>query len=313
MVSGVRADVALKLFGDDFNTLIPKAQELQSVIAKIDGCRDLTVEQVSGQPILRISLEQDEIARYGISAKSVLDIVESIGSKVVGQVVEGQLRFPLVARLSMMNFVRTRKPSAASCSRRLAANNCRYRVSPTSGESAAPRLSVESGASGGLPFSAMFAEVTSAASSWKLARRSSAQVQLPRSVFRIDWGGQFENMQRAQQRLMIVVPLALALIFGLLYLTYRRISDAVIVFASVPFACVGGIFTLSMREMPLSISSAVGFITLSGVSVLNSMILMSAWRAARDASNRDVAVDTPDHIPIPPEVQVLRSDQTLLR
>ena len=110
----------------------------------------------------------------------------------------------------------------------------------------------------------------------KIAER----VDLPKDQFRIEWGGQFENMQRAQQRLMIVVPLALSLIVGLLYLTYRSISDTIIVFASVPFACVGGILAVSFREMPLSISAAVGFITLSGVSVLSSMILVSAWREA---------------------------------
>ena len=111
-------------------------------------------------------------------------------------------------------------------------------------------------------------------------RKIADQVDLPKDQFRIEWGGQFENMQRAQQRLMIVVPLALSLIIGLLYLTYRSAVDTMIVFASVPFACVGGILAVAMREMPLSISAAVGFITLSGVSVLSSMILVSAWRAA---------------------------------
>jgi cobalt-zinc-cadmium resistance protein CzcA len=108
-------------------------------------------------------------------------------------------------------------------------------------------------------------------------RRIDADVQLP-TGFRIDWGGQFENMVRAQRRLMVVVPLAMALILGLLFLTYRDIQDTAFVFASVPAACVGGVVALWAREMPLSISAAVGFITLSGVSVLNSMIMVSALR-----------------------------------
>ncbi len=108
------------------------------------------------------------------------------------------------------------------------------------------------------------------------AQRAVAErVELPRG-YRIEWGGQFENMERARGRLTLVVPLALALIVALLYLTYRRVTDTLVVFASVPFACVGGLLTLWLRDMPLSVSAAVGFITLSGVSVLNSMVVVSS-------------------------------------
>lgn len=279
MVSGVRADVALKLFGDNFDTLIPKAQELQSVLADIPGCNDLTVEQVTGQPILRISLQQDEIARYGISAKAVLDVVESIGSKVVGEVVEGQLRFPLVARLpdSMREDPEAigrimlsapggeRLPLARVADiRRLSGPKMITR------EWGKRRITVQCNVRG-RDVGSFVAEAQ---------QRISGKVDLPKDQFRIEWGGQFENMQRAQQRLVIVVPLALGLIVGLLYLTYRSVPDTMIVFASVPFACVGGVLAVAWREMPLSISAAVGFITLSGVSVLSSMILVSAWRTA---------------------------------
>jgi cobalt-zinc-cadmium resistance protein CzcA len=279
MVSGVRADVALKLFGDNFDTLIPKAQELQSVLADIPGCNDLTVEQVTGQPILRISLQQDEIARYGISAKAVLDVVESIGSKVVGEVVEGQLRFPLVARLpdSMREDPEAigrimlsapggeRLPLARVADiRRLSGPKMITR------EWGKRRITVQCNVRG-RDVGSFVAEAQ---------QKISGKVDLPKDQFRIEWGGQFENMQRAQQRLVIVVPLALGLIVGLLYLTYRSVPDTMIVFASVPFACVGGVLAVAWREMPLSISAAVGFITLSGVSVLSSMILVSAWRTA---------------------------------
>jgi cobalt-zinc-cadmium resistance protein CzcA len=118
------------------------------------------------------------------------------------------------------------------------------------------------------------------------------QVELPQGKFRLEWGGQFENMQRAQKRLMIVVPLALLLIIALLYLTYRNVTDTILLFVSVPFACVGGIWALALREMPLSISAAVGFITLSGVSVLSGMVVASALRErlARGTA-RDVAIE----------------------
>ena len=284
MVSGVRADVALKLFGDDFSTLIPKAQELQTLLGSVQGCRDLTIEQITGQPILRISLEQDEIARYGISARSVLDVVESISSKVIGEVVEGQLRFPLVARLPD-SF--RENPEAIGRILLLAPGGEQLplsrvaKIQRLSGpkmitrEWGKRRITVQCNVRG-RDVGSFVAEAQ---------QRLAEKIALPKDQFRVEWGGQFENMQRAQRRLLIVVPLALGLIFGLLYLTYRRIPETLIVFASVPFACVGGVLFLSSREMPLSISAAVGFITLSGVSVLSSMILASAWSAAQTESH----------------------------
>ena len=279
MVSGVRADVALKLFGDDFNTLIPKAQELQSVLSGLKGCNDLTTEQVTGQPILRISLEQDEIARYGISARAVLDVVEAISSKVIGEVVEGQLRFPLVARLpdefrenpEAIGRILLSAPGGVQLPLERVAEIKRLSgPKMITREWGKRRITVQCNVRG----RDVGSFVTEA------QQKIEAKVDLPKDKFRIEWGGQFENMRRAQQRLTIVVPLALSLIIGLLYLTYRSMGDTMIVFMSVPFACVGGILALSAREMPLSISAAVGFITLSGVSVLSSMILASAWRQA---------------------------------
>ena len=126
----------------------------------------------------------------------------------------------------------------------------------------------------------------SAAGTWAVSwprpgRRWPSSVQLPPGRYRVEWGGQFENLQRAQQRLMIVVPLALVLIFGLLYMTYRNVIDALRVFTGVPFAWVGGIFALWMRDMPFSISAAVGFVALSGVAVLDDMLLVSYIRQLR--------------------------------
>ena len=238
---------------------------------------------MTGQPILRISLRQDEIARYGISAKAVLDVVESIGSKVIGEVVEGQLRFPLVARLpdsmredpEAIGRIQLSAPggerlplSRIADIRRLSGPKMITR------EWGKRRITVQCNVRG-RDVGSFVAEAQ---------RKISSHVDLPKDQFRIEWGGQFENMQRAQQRLVIVVPLALGLIVGLLYLTYRSLPETLIVFASVPFACVGGVLAVAMREMPLSISAAVGFITLSGVSVLSSMILASAWRGVQSTS-----------------------------
>ena len=140
----------------------------------------------------------------------------------------------------------------------------------------------------------------------------AAEVELPGDVFRLEWGGQFENMLRAQRRLSIVVPLALGLIVGLLYLTYRNVPDTVSVFASVPFACIGGVIALSVRELPLSISAAVGFITLSGVSVLSSMILTSAWRTSKVNSTPCTASVITDAHSGPNPATILGNENTLI-
>jgi cobalt-zinc-cadmium resistance protein CzcA len=292
MVSGVRADVAVKVFGDDLDELIGKGQELQSVLTKIPGCTDLSVEQIDGQPILRITLKQDEIARYGISARTVLDLVESIGSKVIGEVLEGQLRFPLVARLpdrlredpeAIGRILLTAPGGEQLPLSRVAEIKRISGPKMITREWSQRRITVQCNVRG-RDIGSFVAEAQS---------EISNKVELPADRFRIEWGGQFENMQRAQQRLAIVVPLALGLIVALLFMTFRNVGETLCVFASVPFACVGGVLGLYYREMPLSISAAVGFITLSGVSVLSSMILVAAKRAA--SSNHSHADDGAGH------------------
>jgi len=291
MVSGVRADIAVKVFGSDLEDLVKKAGEVAGVLKRVPGGADVAVEQVSGQPILRIAVKQDEIARYGISAQSVLDIVESIGGKAVGQIVEGQLRFPIVVRLpeaarqgpQAIADIAVRGPGGESVPLERIAD-----IETVSGpkfvtrEWSERRVVVQCNVRG-RDVGGFVAE----------AQQSIAgQVDLPAGKFRLEWGGQFENMQRAQKRLTIVVPLALVLIILLLYLTYRNVADTALLFISVPFACVGGIWALALREMPLSISAAVGFITLSGVSVLSGMVVASALRErlARGTA-RDVAIE----------------------
>jgi cobalt-zinc-cadmium resistance protein CzcA len=291
MVSGVRADIAVKVFGKDLGVLVRKAEEVAGVLRKIPGGADIAVEQVAGQPILRIAVRQDDIARYGISAQVVLDIIESVGGKAVGEIVEGQLRFPIVVRLpeslrkgpEAIRDIAVRSPAGENVPLERICD-----IETISGpkfitrEWSERRVVVQCNVRG-RDVGGFVAEAQAAI---------QRQVDLPEGQFRLEWGGQFENMQRAQKRLTIVVPLALLLIILLLYLTYRNVADTILLFVSVPFACVGGIWALALREMPLSISAAVGFITLSGVSVLNGMVLASALRErlARGTS-RDIAVE----------------------
>jgi len=280
MISGVRSDVAAILYGDDFDVLVKKAAEIERVLKSIPGAADVSTEQITGQPVLQIRINQDEIARYGIPANVVLDLVESLGGKHLGEVYEGQLRFPLIVLLPEK--VRASPetilaiPVTTPSGERIPLSRL-AKVETTEGPSTIKRewyqrrITVSANVHG-RDMGGFVAEAQ---------QRVAAGVQLPPGRYRVQWGGQFEHLQRAQKRLMVVVPLALALIFGLLYLTYRNVIDALRVFTGVPFAWVGGIFALWMRDMPFSISAAVGFVALSGVAVLDDMLLVSYIRQLR--------------------------------
>lgn len=280
MISGVRSDVAAILYGDEFDVLVKKAAEIERVLKSISGAEDVTTEQVTGQPVLQVRVNQDDIARYGIPAKAVLDLVESLGSKQLGEVYEGQLRFPLIVRLpetvraspETIGAILVSTPAGERIPlSRLATIEAVEGPSTIKREWYQRRITVSANVRG-RDMGSFVAE----------AQQKVAQsVQLPPGRYRVEWGGQFEHLHRAQQRLLIVVPLALALIFGLLYMTYRNVIDAVRVFTGVPFAWVGGIIALWMRDMPFSISAAVGFVALSGVAVLDDMLLVSYIRQLR--------------------------------
>jgi len=280
MVSGVRADLGVKLFGDDFDVLVEKAGEIETVLNSIDGAADVAVEQVTGQPMLQVKVKQDQLARYGVSARTVLDLVEAVGSTPLGEVVDGQLRFPLVVRLpekfrASPKSIGAMLVAAPSGERiplsRLASVEVVEGPSTITREWGQRRITITANVRG-RDLGSFVAEARAAIAD---------QVALPSGRYRIEYGGQFEHLERAQWRLMIVVPVALGLIFALLYLTYRNVVDALRVFTGIPFAWVGGIFALWLRDMPFSISAGVGFIAMSGVAVLDDMILVSYIRQLR--------------------------------
>jgi cobalt-zinc-cadmium resistance protein CzcA len=280
MISGVRADVAVKLFGDDLEVLKDKGQEIEKVLKAIDGNADVNTEQVTGQPVLQIRINQDEIARYGIPARAVLDLVESVGSKPVGEVVEGQLRFPLIVRLPERLRASPEALGAMLISTpagehipvsRLANFEVVEGPSTITREWGLRRITITANIRG-RDMGSFVAEAQ---------QKIKEQVPLPAGRYHIDWGGQFEHYQSARQRLFIVVPLAGLLILTLLYLTYHNVVDALRVFTGVPLGWVGGIIALWLRGMPFSISAAIGFIAMSGVAVLDDMILVSYIRQLR--------------------------------
>jgi len=288
MISGARSDVAVKLFGDDFDVLVEKGREIQAVLRSIPGCVDPSTEQITGQPVLQIKVRQDELARYGVPARAVLDLVESLGSKPVGEVLEGQLRFPLVIRLpdkyrdtpDSIGKILVATPSGERVPlSRLASIETIEGPSTITREWGRRRITIQCNVRG-RDVGSFVADAQAAI---------SERVELPPGRYGIEWGGQFENLERARTRLMIVVPAALALIFILLHMSFGSLRLATLVFTGVPLAATGGIAALWIRGMPFSISAGVGFVALSGIAVLNGLVMITFIRQLR---GRGVGLET---------------------
>jgi cobalt-zinc-cadmium resistance protein CzcA len=273
LIAGVRSDISILMFGEDLNLLKQKAEEIVRVVSQVRGAADTKAEQTAGLPYLRIRIDRAAIARYGINAEQILNVVEAIGGKITGQVLEGQRRFFLQVRFreeDRQNIERIRDIKVADPQGRLiplsqlAAVWVEQGPAQISRENIHRRIAVETNVRG-----------RDVASFVAEAQRAIVQrVKLPPGYW-IEWGGQFENLQRASARLAIVVPLALFLIFVLLYTTFNSARLAALIFVNVPMAATGGIFALYLRGMPFSISAGVGFIALFGVAVLNGVVLVS--------------------------------------
>lgn len=281
LISGVRSDVAIKLFGDDLDTLKKVADQIGSAVGKVRGSADVKVEQVSGLPQLQIKPDRAAIARYGVNIEDVNDVVESIvAGKSAGLVYEGEQRFNLVVRLNEENSkdvetIKNLLVSAPSGARvplsQLADLKLVEGPAQISREDTRRRIGVELNVRG----RDIGSFVTEA------QNQIAKEVQLPPGYY-ITWGGQFENLQRATGRLMIVVPLALFLIFILLFTTFNSIKQAILIYTSIPLAVVGGVLALFARGLPFSISAGVGFIALFGVAVLDGVVMVSYINQLRD-------------------------------
>ncbi|GJM44488.1 MAG: cation transporter [Gemmatimonadota bacterium] len=281
MIAGIRTDVGIKIFGDDLDVLREKAAEVGAVIDEIQGSADLYIEQITGQPVLEVRVDQDAVARHGVSARHVLEVVESIGGVQVGEVREGQRRFDLVVRLpdryrTDVEAVRRVLVSTAAGERipleRLATIRQVEGPSTITREWQRRRIVVQCNVRG-----------RDVGSFVEEARdRILEDVELPPGYF-VAFAGQFEHMERARLRLTIVVPLALALILFLLYTSTGTFRDALIIFTGAPFATVGGLLSLWMRGMPFTVSAGVGFVAVSGVAMLAGLVLVSTIRRLVDS------------------------------
>jgi len=273
LIAGVRSDVAITIFGEDLDTLKRLGDEVVRVVSKVPGAADVKAEQVAGLPYLRVVIDREAIARYGINARQVLDAIEALGGRTVGEVLEGQRRFALQVRFrpeDRSNAERIAEIRVADPSGRLIPlgqlADIRTEEGPAqiSRENIHRRLAVEANVRG--RDLASFVAAAQAA--------VDAKVKLPAGYW-IEWGGQFENLQRASARLGLVVPMTLLIIFTLLYTTFGAIRPALLIYLNLPLAATGGILALALRGMPFSISAGVGFIALFGVAVLNGVVLVS--------------------------------------
>jgi cobalt-zinc-cadmium resistance protein CzcA len=273
LISGSRSDVALQIYGEDLNELARLGEAVTQKLNGLEGARDVALEQINGVPYLNLEVDRTATARYGLPAGEILDLIDlGLGRRALSSVIEGERIFPVVATL----------PDS-------------YLQSPESLR--ALRLRTESG--GFVPLSAVvefkMTEGVAQVNRVNGQRRATVSMNysgddligfvnrareltsgvLPNGYV-TRWGGEFENFQRATERLAVLVPLVMGMILFLLWLDLQNMKQAFVIYLNVPFAAVGGVFALAMRGFPFSISAAVGFLTLFGVAVLNGLVLLSA-------------------------------------
>ncbi len=280
MVAGVRADLGVKVFGPDYEVLKKKAREVEAVLNTLPGAVDVTTETVTGQPVLEIRVDHQAAARHGVPPSDILATIEAIGGTEVATLYEGQRTFPIAVRLEehlrtddeALGRVLVTTPAGAQVPlSALTTLETVEQPGTVQREWARRRVIVQANVRG-RDLAGFVAE----------ARAALHQQVALAPGYDLQFGGQFAHYESARQRLTIVVPLALALIFLLLYLTYGRVLDALRVFTGVPTALLGGVVALWLRDMPFSISAGVGFVALTGVSVLGDMVLASTIRQRLD-------------------------------
>ncbi len=276
MLSGIRGDVGIKIYGEDFTRLVTLGNDVEHVLLEIPGASDVAVEQITGQPTLQIEVDRQALARHGVAAKDVLDMVAAVGTPKIGKVFEGERSFPLVLRLPD---AQRRDPSVLADTliptrtgailplKTLATIREVDRPATINHEWGRRLIKVQ--------VNVRDRDIASFVAEAKA--KIGEKINLPEGYL-IEWGGQFENLERAQKRLMVVVPLTLLLIFFLLYFSLNRLVDVLIIYTGIPLAAIGGILALYWRGIPFSVSAAIGFIALSGIAVLNGQVLVSAIR-----------------------------------
>jgi cobalt-zinc-cadmium resistance protein CzcA len=274
LISGIRTECAVKLFGDDLEVLKAKADEIADLVQSIDGVKDVKVEQVAGQPYLTVDIDRDKIARFGINVTDVQDvIIAAVGGKPATEVYEGERRFQLVLRflepyrssLGAIGDIRVRSASGAPIPLiDLAKVEMREGPARISREQVRRRIYIG--------FNVVGRDIGSVVDEGR--KKLAETLRLPQG-YSVTWGGAFENMERANARLLIVVPMTIGLIFFLLFWAFRSLRYATLIMVNLPFALIGGVVSLWLSGLYLSVPASIGFIELFGLAVGNGIVLVS--------------------------------------
>lgn len=287
LTTGVRQDVAIKIFGEDMETLTAQAEAIARIVKTVDGAQDIYTEKVSGLPQVQVQYNRDKMSQYGLSIAEVNDLLTTaFAGKVAGVIFEGEKRFDLVVRMDKeyrqsiedVRDLNVALPSGNQVSIEQVAD-VKFQEGPTqvSREDAKRRIYVG--------FNVKGRDVESVVE--EIQRRVDKELKLPPGYY-LSYGGQFENLQAAKKRLSIVVPGALLLIFILLYFTFHSFKQSMLILTAIPLSAIGGILALWVRGMPFSISAGVGFIALFGIAVLNGIVLIAEFNRLKDEGNEDV-------------------------
>ena len=291
LISGVRSDVAIKIFGDDMDVMNDTASKISAVLEKIPGASEVKIEQTTGLPMLTVNIDREKTARYGLNIGDVQDAISTaIGGREAGTMFEGDRRFDIVVRLpdNLRSDLESLKrlpialPKGASAGNGVDVRTTYIPLGEVASLEIAPgpnqvsrengkRRIVVSANVRGRDIGSFVGE----------AQSRLAEVKIP-SGYWTAWGGTFEQLESASQRLKIVVPVALLLVFTLLFAMFGNVKDGLLVFTGIPFALTGGVVALWLRDIPLSISAGIGFIALSGVAVLNGLVMISFIRNLRE-------------------------------
>ena len=279
LISGVRSDVGVKIFGDDMNVLNTEATKISKIIQQISGSSAVKVEQTSGLPLLNVEVNKTLAAQYGLSVRSIQDLVAtSIGGQSVGEILEGDRRFDFVIRLgeqdrsvASVSQLPIQLPNGGSILLSDVAQVSTIEgINQVSRENGKRRVVVTTNVEG-RDLGSFVSDVQTQLKAYTLP-----------SGYWIEYGGQFENLASAKARMQIVIPLALITIFILLMAVFHNVKESLLVFTGVPFALTGGVLFLWLRDIPLSMSAGIGFIALSGVAVLNGLVMLTFIKELRD-------------------------------
>lgn len=287
LISGVRQDVGIKIFGEDLEQLTQLSQKIGGIVGTVDGATDLYLEKITGLPQIVVGIDRERLARFGLDVETVNQTISTaFAGQAAGLVYEGEKRFDLVVRLAEQSrqsiedvqdlFVTAPNGNQVPLSQ---VADVQFKMGPNQiqREDAKRRIIVG--------FNVRGRDIASVVK--EVQQQIDAQVKLPTGYY-ITYGGQFENLQKAQQRLSVAVPVALLLIFLLLYFTFGSMRQSVLIFTAIPMAAIGGVFALVLRGMPFSISAGIGFIALFGVAVLNGIVLIAQFNRSKTEGMTDL-------------------------